>query len=154
MKRFGTTLAALSFCGFFAIHVAAQTPSPNAGNSETTELLSLTKKIDEQTVKIDALSQQLLKLEQEIGQMKGAPSSVPVAAAAEGSPSNATQTGPTHIVARGETLTSIAKMHKVSIAELQKLNHIEDDRRLQIGQTLLLPSTPTPTPSPTSTPND
>jgi LysM repeat protein len=154
MNRFGTTLATLFLCVFFAINATAQTPVPSMGNSETTELLSLTKKIDEQTIKIDALSQQLLRLQQEIGQIKGAPSSVPVATAVETSPSSTTQSGPTHIVARGETLTSIAKAHKVSIAELQKINHIEDDRRLQIGQTLVLPSPQTPTPSPTSTPND
>ena len=31
-------------------------------------------------------------------------------------------------------------MHKVSVEELQKLNHIENDRKLQIGQTLVLPA--------------
>ena len=47
----------------------------------------------------------------------------------------------THVVARGETLTSIARMHKVTIDELQKLNQIEDARKLQPGQTLILPAT-------------
>jgi LysM repeat protein len=45
----------------------------------------------------------------------------------------------------------------VTIGELQKLNHIENDRTLQIGQTLLLPGAPagsTASPSPGSTPND
>jgi LysM repeat protein len=59
--------------------------------------------------------------------------------------------GSTHVVARGETLTSIAKMHKVGIDELQKFNHIENDRKLQIGQTLVIPgahaSAPSPSPS-------
>ncbi|HEV8422403.1 MAG TPA: LysM domain-containing protein, partial [Chthoniobacterales bacterium] len=64
--------------------------------------------------------------------------------------------GHTHVVAKGETLTSIAKMHKVTIGELQKLNHIEDDRKLQIGQTLLLPGAPSSTvsPSPSSSPDE
>jgi LysM repeat protein len=48
-------------------------------------------------------------------------------------------------------------MHKVSIGELQKINHIEDDRKLQIGQTLVIPGAggATVTPSPTaSAPNE
>ena len=65
--------------------------------------------------------------------------------------------GNTHVVAKGETLTSIARMHKVSIEELQKLNHIENDRKLQIGQTLVIPGAPgaAPSPSPSaSAPNE
>ena len=51
-----------------------------------------------------------------------------------------------HVVAKGETLTSIAKMHKVSVEELQKFNHIENDRKLQIGQTIMIPSPHRPLP--------
>ena len=83
--------------------------------------------------------------------MKGAPSNVPVATAVEASPSSAGQTGATHIVTRGETLTSIAKMYKVGIEELQKFNHIENDRKLQIGQTLVIPGAPSAAPSPSAT---
>jgi LysM repeat protein len=57
------------------------------------------------------------------------------------------------VVAKGETLTSIARMHKVSISELQKLNHIEDDRKLQIGQTLIVPGG-SASPSPSASPNE
>ncbi len=46
----------------------------------------------------------------------------------------------THTVARGETLTAIAKMHNVTVGELQKLNHIENPAKLQIGQTIVLPA--------------
>jgi len=60
--------------------------------------------------------------------------------------------GNTHTVARGETLTSIAKMYKVSVDELQKFNRIEDGRKLQAGQTIMIPPSPAPTPSaPSST---
>ena len=55
-------------------------------------------------------------------------------------------------MARGETLTSIAKMHNVTVSELQKINHIENDRKLQIGQTILIPGPATPASS--SSPND
>ena len=50
---------------------------------------------------------------------------------------------PTHVTKRGENLISIARQHGTSVAELLKLNKIEDERKLQIGQTLLLPK-PTP----------
>ena len=61
------------------------------------------------------------------------------------------------MVAKGETLTSIAKTHKVGVTELQKFNHIENDRALQIGQTIMIPtptgSSPAPSLSPAS-PNE
>ena len=55
--------------------------------------------------------------------------------------------GNSHIVARGETLTSIAKAHGVSVSDLQKLNHIDNPLKLQAGQTILIPSSPSPSPS-------
>jgi putative chitinase len=42
-------------------------------------------------------------------------------------------------VARGETLTSIAKAYAISVADLQKANHIDNPLKLQAGQTLLIP---------------
>jgi LysM repeat protein len=42
-------------------------------------------------------------------------------------------------------------MHKVTVEELQKFNHIENDRKLQIGQTIMIPpssSSSSPSPSP------
>ena len=148
MTRFLRTLAILLLSVSLTIYADAQSPTPALGGSEAAQLLSLTKKIDEQNLKIDALSQQILRLQQEIqhprGISFGSPSPVggetssPVAAAGES----------THVVARGETLTSIAKMHKVGIDELQKFNHIENDRKLQIGQTLVIPGAHATTPSP------
>src|SRR3954465_11615321 len=61
------------------------------------------------------------------------------------------QSGNNHVVAKGETLTSIAKMHKVTVEELQKFNHIENDRKLQIGQTIMIP--PAASTSPSASPN-
>src|SRR5438552_672771 len=132
---------------------SAQTPSPDSSKSlDVSQLEALAKKIDEQNAKIDALSQEILKLEQQVshirpGVMVGeSTSSVgPTAASAE-SPSHPAG-GNAHIVARGETLTSIAKMYKVSVDELQKANNIEDGRKLQAGQTIIIPSSPTPAPS-------
>jgi LysM repeat protein len=47
-------------------------------------------------------------------------------------------------VTKGETLTSIAKHYKLTVGDLLKVNKIENDRMLQIGQTLVIP---TPAPS-------
>ena len=155
MTRLRRTLAILLFSVALAIYADAQSPTPGAGGSEAAQLLSLTKKIDEQNIKIDALSQQILRLQQEIQHPRGTSLGSPLPVAGETSSPAAAADGSTHVVARGETLTSIAKMHKVGIDELQKVNHIENDRKLQIVQTLVIPGAQaTPSPSPNaSVPN-
>ena len=135
---------------------SAQTFTPAAAQlSDAAQLEALAKKIDEQNAKIDTLSQQILKLEQEIsnkrpgvmiGEKAPSPAASPVPTDSLPRPGG----GSTHTVARGETLTSIAKLYKVGVEELQKFNHIEDGRRLQAGQTIMIPASPAPTASPAS----
>lgn len=62
--------------------------------------------------------------------------------------------GPTHSVIAGETLTVIARLHNTTVAKLKELNNIVDERKLQIGQLLLLPEThlEQQTPAPQETP--
>ena len=128
---------------------------------------TIIKKLDEQNMKIDALSQQILKLEQQvagktggvmIGEATPPPASAAPAvatAASTGGGSSATPaSGNAHVVAKGETLISIAKAHKVDVDALQKHNGIEDARKLQAGQTIMIPtpgqspgSSPSPSPS-------
>jgi LysM repeat protein len=155
---------ALIFCAtllFGSLCTAsAQTDAPKTRKSDdASQLETLAKKIDEQNVKIDALSQEILKLEQQIAHMRpgvmigeSTPSPVNPAAAAGAASSPHPAGVNTHIVARGETLTSIAKMYKVTVDELQAANHIEDGRKLQAGQTISIPaaspaasSSPSPT---------
>jgi LysM repeat protein len=50
----------------------------------------------------------------------------------------------THVVVKGETLTSIAKLHKTTIEELMRLNKNLDAKRLQIGQMIAVPPVPAP----------
>jgi len=57
MTRLLRTLAILLFSVSLTIHTDAQSPTPAAGGSEAAQLLSLTRKIDEQSIKIDALSE-------------------------------------------------------------------------------------------------
>src|SRR4051812_31276838 len=119
-------LSALMFCPI----VSAQS---FPGNDKTEKMLeALTKKVDEQNAKIDTLSQQILKLEQQIsknnrpGVIIGetpSPSPAATTAATAEAPKPTQQSGNSHVVAKGETLTSIAKMHKVTVEELQKFNH-------------------------------
>jgi len=45
-----------------------------------------------------------------------------------------------YVVAKGDSPVTIAKKLKVSYDELLALNHIEDPRKLQIGQKLLIPN--------------
>ena len=65
---------------------------------------------------------------------------------AEPVPSTAPDGSPTHVIKRGENLISVARQHGTTVAELLKLNKIEDERKLQIGQTLLLPKPTSPKP--------
>ena len=131
----------------------SQTPAPESAKAaDTAQLEALAKKIDEQNAKIDALSQEILKLEQQVSHIRpgvmigeSTPAS-PMPGVTVASPHSAT--GNTHIVARGETLTSIAKMYKVTVDELQQTNHIEDGRKLQAGQTITIPTSATPTATP------
>ena len=112
----------------------------------------LAKKIDEQNAKIDALSQEILKLEQQLshvrpGVMIGESTPATPTAGAPAESASRSENGNTHVVARGETLTSIAKLYRVSVDELQKANHIEDGRKLQAGQTIIIPAASSPAPS-------
>jgi len=136
---------------------ATQAAATQTAATQTAQLQELTKKIDEQNAKIDMLSQQILKLQLQLSNQR------PGVMIGEGSASTSTSTststpaaaesstktgdGNSHIVARGETLTSIAKMHNISVSELQKFNHIDNPLKLQAGQTLLIPPSPIPSPS-------
>jgi len=154
-----SVIAAFGFIAFATFDSFGQTmaPTPNQAVSQAAQLQELAKKIDEQNAKIDMLSQQILKLQVEISNHR------PGVMIGEGAPSTSTTTtstitpapaespaktgnGNSHTVARGETLTSIAKMYSVSVTELQKYNHIENPLKLQAGQTLLIPPSPIPSP--------
>ncbi|MBA2430585.1 MAG: LysM peptidoglycan-binding domain-containing protein [Chthoniobacterales bacterium] len=158
MKPLLSRLFLLAFTATLCLSASAQT---SLGGEKSPQLETLIKKIDAQNMKIDALSQQILKLEQRIsalrpGVMVGETTPAPAApagptTAAPAAPAN----GNAHVVAKGETLISIAKLHKVDVDALQKHNQIEDARKLQAGQTIMIPTAGTsPTASPTPSPNE
>src|SRR5438874_8863932 len=159
---FGGAFAVLVFVVLASSNSFGQTFAPprhsdatQAAATQTAQLQELTKKIDEQNAKIDMLSQQILKLQQQLSNQRpgvmigegSASTSTSTSTPAAAESSTKTGDGNSHIVARGETLTSIAKMHNISVSELQKFNHIDNPLKLQAGQTLLIPPSPIPSPS-------
>jgi LysM repeat protein len=153
MKILATVILAI----FVSAISWAQTPNDK---SSAAQLEAISKKLDEQNAKIDALSQQILKLQEQVskpGVMIGEASPTPSTSSAS-LPETAHAPGTTHTVTRGETLTSIAKQYKVGVDELQRFNHIEDGRKLQAGQTIMIPTagaaSPAPSAEPSLAPND
>jgi LysM repeat protein len=55
--------------------------------------------------------------------------------------------GKTYVVKKGDNPLTIAKKLKVSYDDLVALNHIDDPRKLRIGQKLLIPKTTKPKPT-------
>ena len=58
-------------------------------------------------------------------------------------PVSAADAGKFYVVAKGDNPVSIAKKLKVSESDLLAVNHIDDPRKLQIGQKLTIPSSKT-----------
>jgi LysM repeat protein len=66
---------------------------------------------------------------------------LPIAKAAAGKP---VSSGQTYVVKKGDNPVTIAKKLKVPYDDLMALNHIDDPRKLRIGQKLLIPKTTKP----------
>src|SRR6266853_2940970 len=106
MKVIGIFCAISSFALWTAF---AESPVPHEGKSaESAQLEALAKKIEEQNAKIDALSQEILKLEQQLSHVRpgvmigeGAPSPA-TAGAAVNAAVHPSVAGNIHTVARGE----------------------------------------------------
>ena len=59
--------------------------------------------------------------------------------------SSVVDSGKTYVVAKGDNPVTIARKFKVSYDSLLALNHIDDPRKLKIGQKLLIPAKTTKT---------
>jgi LysM repeat protein len=130
----------------------AASPAP-AVTDPMRELRAIRQTLEKQTRLLEAITQQVSKLSQNFDappkatpaeappSPEGAPASTAGASPpAEGAKADAAPAGPRHTVAKGETLTSIAKRYNIPVAELQNANGIKDDRKLQIGQVLSIPA--------------
>ena len=132
------------------------------------DLEAIKAQLKAQEQRIDKLSQEVNRLNDAIRQQRPG---TPAAAAAPSATPSASATAPatvgveralpvepantrTHTVARGETLTQIAKQFGVTVEEIQHLNRIEDAKKLQAGQTIKIPPpAASASPSPSLAPN-
>lgn len=150
MSRISGTVRALVFGSLGLASALAQE------SAELRELRELRTLIEKQSKQIDSLNQQVSRLHEALDLQKPTPpasASVPLETVTEIPKAEAVEQTPRHVVAKGETLTSIAKQYNIPLAELQKVNKIENDRKLQIGQTLKVPiAKPAETPAPEKTP--
>ena len=127
-----------------------------------TELRELRKAVEQQSKQIESLNQQVARLTAALEgkapspQISASPNPHPAANNEEFAPTAPTASAdpgpPKHVVMKGETLTSIAKHYNIALPELLKANKDINERKLQIGQTILLPpSTQPKNPEPTTT---
>jgi hypothetical protein len=159
MLRPARILALLLCCAPAAMAADGQNGNGPAGD----DLKIMRQMLEQQSRQIDVLAQEIARLNlllegrtpsapglaatpaTEAEPVPAAPAPEPAAPKAMAVPADttaavkATPTGPVHIVSKGETLTVIARHYKVTVAELLKVNKIVDVRKLQIGQTLVLP---------------
>ncbi len=49
------------------------------------------------------------------------------------------QRSKSHVLAAGETLGAVAARYRVPVADLRRVNHIKDDRKLVVGQVIVIP---------------
>lgn len=135
-----------------------------AAEDKTTlkEIRDLRALIETQSKQIEELTKQVSKLSETLA-------NAPEPAAPAAAPSIQTPTAPTapataefstdipkaepadgkrHVVVKGETLTSIAKSYNISLSELQKANKGVDERKLQIGAVVVIPTPKTPEAAP------
>jgi len=123
------------------------------------ELRELRQTVQQQSKQVESLAEQIGRLTRALeGQKtegaapatsleipKPAAETLPEPPKAEPVPkAEAVNGGTRHVVAKGETLTSIAKQYNIPIAELKNTNKIENERKLQIGQILTVPTAKTP----------
>jgi hypothetical protein len=138
-----------------AVSIAAQ--GAWAEDSQTLEEMRVLRAlVEKQSKQIETLTEQLAKLRialEKAGDVplgnappKAAPEpAVPVAPAptvefSPEAPKAEAADGKRHVVIKGETLTSIAKQYNLPVPELKKANKNVDERKLQIGQTLIIPT--------------
>lgn len=162
--RTSALAAALVLAG--AAPMRAQDEKPGAavaageGTNPGNELAELRKAVDTLSLKIDGLTRELSEMRRKLGGSSTdatapAPAPAPATPAAtdtlpvpkeslpttpEVRAAEATGGGIKHIVAKGETLTSIAKQYNIPVATLQSANKIQDGRKMQIGQVLTIPA--------------
>ena len=140
-------------CAILALAAPSAFAQENAGLVE--ELRAVRQMVEQQSKQLDALTKHVAKLAASIEgkpapKAEGAAAAEPAARAAappapaEAAPAPKAELAgpPKHVVAKGETLTSIAKSYNIPLADLLKANKDINDRKLQIGQAITIPAAP------------
>ena len=92
---------------------------------------------------ISAKEQEISRLQKEITALRRNQTTPSAAVTANGS----------HIVKTGDTVSSIARQHKMSPSQIIALNNLSDPSKIQVGQSLAVSSgSPTPAPVAKATP--
>lgn len=128
---------------------------PTSSTPATVGDIKLIRQIlEQQSRQIETLTQQVERLVQLLQERHAAAPTVGTTPLAADMPPNpvsepvpilpATPARRTHVVIKGESFSSIAEKYGISITELMKLNPMQDPRKMQIGQTLILPIEETP----------
>jgi LysM repeat protein len=157
MRRFSMQLL------LWAMFPVAGPLAASAEEAAAPELRELHQAVQQQSRQIELLAEQIGKLTRALESQKSAamapaapappaseaakPPTEPASEAARSEPATkaeAASIGTKHVVAKGETLTSIAKQYNIPIADLKNANRIENERKLQIGQILTVPAANTP----------
>ena len=150
-----------SVCGWLFVIAAGASAvlAQDKSALATKDLESIKAQLKAQEARIDKLSQDINKINETLKQQRSGtqPAAAPTAPTPAASPSpNGSAAGPatvgveralpvepantrTHTVARGETLTQIAKQYGVTVEDIEHLNRIEDAKKLQVGQTIKIP---------------
>ena len=147
------------FSGFANVIVVALTVAQGAWAQESPvveEVRDLRALVERQSKQIDALAEQIAKLRialekagviplastpaPPVAVVPAPPAPSPAAEFSPDAPKAEPADGKRHVVIKGETLTSIAKHYSIALADLKKANKEVDDRKLQIGQSLTIPT--------------
>lgn len=139
---------AVTACCLTAVGTGQENAAP--GQSQDSELREMRQAIGQQSARIEELARQIARLAALVEKGR-APADTATPAQTDGleaetqpqepeiRKAEAAPQGQAHVVTKGETPTSIARLYKVTVAELLQANKIVDDRKLQIGQTLIIP---------------
>jgi len=148
MRTSLSLLAALGAAVFISTPAQAEEATP------TQELRELRQAVQQQSKQIELLAEQVARLTRALDSQKIAEAGTATTSVEAPKPAlefatdvpkaEAVTPGPRHVVVKGETLTSIAKQYTIPINELKTANKIENERKLQIGQVLILPTPKTP----------
>ena len=140
----------LSFLAVLWFTLPLEAQETNAAPGVVEEIRELRKQVEQQNSTLESLTQKVSALSRqlEVGQPAStaatpeqpAPPTPAAPAVAEPPRAEATGGGIKHIVAKGETLTSIAKRYNIPLPDLMKANPLQNDRKLQIGHVLRIPT--------------